>query len=1072
MNFDEAYKNLNAAQKEAVDAIDGPVLVIAGPGTGKTQLLSTRVANILKKTDADASSILCLTFTNKAATNMRERLQLLTDGEAAHVHIKTFHSFASEIMNSYSEYFWNGASLTSAPDAVQYAILESIFDSLPLDNPYASKFYGKYTKLDRAKKGIARAKEAGLTPDKLRVLLQTNLTYIDAIEPQFVQAVSSPVGRKRLQDLQDAINSLPSQPTDMATTPIISLDTKIKESLAFAISLDEPTTKASHTSKWKSSWITTENGTKGMHPERRRNQDWLHLADIYEKYRDQLHQRGFYDYSDMLLEVIVQIEQNEALRAEIQERFNYVLIDEFQDSNSAQLRLAHLIADHPSAEGRPNIMAVGDDDQSIYGFNGAEINNMLHFERTYGKNVVKTIVLQENYRSTNEILKTAASIIECSEDRLVNRIANLTKNLNAKAKDLPNGTITHRRYQTIEHQHYMVAYDVKDYFASHKNESVAILARSHKSLEALAAHLNNLDVPIKYERQQNILDQEIVEQIINVCRAILAINQGDEDSLNVSLSKMLPHPMFQVDEELLWQIAKENRRDPQWLASLQDHQSTQPIAKWLYWLAKEANHQPLPVLLENIMGLRQSSEHQAYIREYFISDHQLTNLYLETLSAIRILRNMASEFSIKQNPSIVDFLEFIATEQANNQVLANYIGLNEGNRVVDLLSVHKAKGLEFDAVFIIDAIEKDWKPSGKRHSAPANLPLQPPLETSDEYARLMYVAATRAKHTLIINSYLKDSSGEEVLASPLIRSVPEEVVPLPDSDQSMAILERALIWPRIEITKEEEILAPVISNFTLNATNLITFLDVTEGGPSNFLEKCLLRLPQSKSDSMSHGTAMHAALEHGQKLMNLDKFDLKEVKTAYKKAIEKEAIPLERLPLLIEQGEKNLERLFTTYHYQLPKGSQPELGLFNLSINNIPIAGKLDRIDYVDKNSIQIVDYKTGSGLSSLFTKDKTKEVKAWKHKLQLTFYAILARAHPELSKYKAVSGQMVYIEVDDIKKLQASYQPSEEEIERLTKVIQAVWQKVQNYDLPDTTHYEPTLAGIKAFEQDLLGSE
>ena len=142
MNFDEAYKNLNAAQKKAVDTIDGPVLVIAGPGTGKTQLLSTRVANILKKTDTDARSILCLTFTNKAATNMRERLQKLTDGEAAHVHVKTFHSFASEIMNNYGQYFWNGANLTSAPDAVQLAILESIFEKLPLDNPYASKFYG------------------------------------------------------------------------------------------------------------------------------------------------------------------------------------------------------------------------------------------------------------------------------------------------------------------------------------------------------------------------------------------------------------------------------------------------------------------------------------------------------------------------------------------------------------------------------------------------------------------------------------------------------------------------------------------------------------------------------------------------------------------------------------------------------------------------------------------------------------------------------------------------------------------------------------------------------------------
>jgi DNA helicase-2/ATP-dependent DNA helicase PcrA len=113
-HFQAAYKNLNAAQKKAVDAIDGPVLVIAGPGTGKTQLLSTRVANILQKTDTDASSILCLTFTNKAATNMRERLNQLIGPSSRYVVVRTFHSFAAELMNNYPDYFWQGARLSVA----------------------------------------------------------------------------------------------------------------------------------------------------------------------------------------------------------------------------------------------------------------------------------------------------------------------------------------------------------------------------------------------------------------------------------------------------------------------------------------------------------------------------------------------------------------------------------------------------------------------------------------------------------------------------------------------------------------------------------------------------------------------------------------------------------------------------------------------------------------------------------------------------------------------------------------------------------------------------------------------
>ena len=106
-SFENAYKGLNDAQRAAVDTLDGPVLVIAGPGTGKTQLLSVRVANILKQTDSDPQNILCLTFTNKAVLAMKQRLQTLIGAQAHSVVVRTFHSFAAEIMNQYPDYFWN-----------------------------------------------------------------------------------------------------------------------------------------------------------------------------------------------------------------------------------------------------------------------------------------------------------------------------------------------------------------------------------------------------------------------------------------------------------------------------------------------------------------------------------------------------------------------------------------------------------------------------------------------------------------------------------------------------------------------------------------------------------------------------------------------------------------------------------------------------------------------------------------------------------------------------------------------------------------------------------------------------
>jgi len=1068
MNFDEAYKNLNAAQKKAVDYIEGPLLVIAGPGTGKTQLLSTRVANILKQTDTDARNILCLTFTNKAATNMRERLQKLTDGEARYVNVKTFHGFASEIMNNYSQHFWNGANLSSAPEAVELSVLESIISKLPLDNPYASRFYGKYTMLSKAQKQIARAKEAGLTPEKLRAMLNSNLAYIDQIEAEFVEALKPNLSFKKLSSLKQTIDALPEQPIEEFTAPLIGLETKIKESLDFAIKQDEQSGKASHTSKWKSSWLTTEDGVKGLHKERRYNTQWLHLADIYEKYRDNLHQKGFYDYSDMLLEVIVQIEKNSDLKAEVQERFNYVLIDEFQDSNAAQLRLAHLVADHPSMNGKPNIMAVGDDDQSIYGFNGAELNNMLHFERTYGKEAVKTIVLTENYRSTKEVLQTAKQIIENNEDRLVNRIPGITKNLEAKATNLLRGEIVHKKYQTQEHQQYEIARDIEKKLKSNTNQTIAVLARSHKSLEPLASQLHALNLPLKYERQQNILCHEAVEQIINIAKAVQAIITGDEETLNEVLCHLLRHPMFVIERRALWEIARENRYDQQWMASILEKPETKEVGDWLNWLAGEATFQPLGTLLEYIMGIHEDSP-QSYLKQYYVEDKQLTYTYLETLSAIRMLRDLVNEFSANSNPTLSDFLKFIETERTNGKIISDTSVFINEDASIELLSIHKAKGLEFDVVYIVDCVEKDWQPAGKREGVPANLPLQPPLETEDEYTRLMYVAATRAKCCIIFSSYMFDENGEEVLSTPLIRSVPIETFAKPEQNQLVSILETTLSWPRMTEQEERTVLANVLENFTINATNLITFLDISECGPEVFLERSLLRLPSMKSDSMKHGTAIHAALELAQKQINLGKFNLGLIKQEYTRTLQKEHLPKDRLPLQIEQGEKNLEKLFKTYNYTLEKGSLPEITLSGITLGDTKIGGKLDRIDFINKNSIRIVDYKTGNELSSFETKDKSKQIKAWKHKLQLTFYALLAKNHPDLSKYINIEGQMVYVEAKSSKNLLLSYAPTDEDINHLEELIKAVWQKIQTYNLPDTSKYEPTLKGIQTFEQDLI---
>ena len=154
MEFKKRYQLLNPAQRLAVDTIDGPLMVVAGPGTGKTELLSVRVANILQKTDALPSNILCLTFTDSGAVAMRQRLASLIGPEAYKVSIQTFHSFGSEVINSNGEYFYHGAHFRPADELSSYEILTGLLDKLPHSSPIVSKMNGSYSHLGDIKRTI------------------------------------------------------------------------------------------------------------------------------------------------------------------------------------------------------------------------------------------------------------------------------------------------------------------------------------------------------------------------------------------------------------------------------------------------------------------------------------------------------------------------------------------------------------------------------------------------------------------------------------------------------------------------------------------------------------------------------------------------------------------------------------------------------------------------------------------------------------------------------------------------------------------------------------------------------
>ena len=1066
--YEDEYKLLNTAQKAAVDTTEGPVLVIAGPGTGKTQLLSMRVANILKSRDVVPGNILCLTYTNKAAVNMKQRIIALAGQEGSKVLVKTFHSFAGEIMNLYPDKFWNAARLAVAPNSVQLEVIENIIGQLPLDNPLALKFAGQYTLINDIRRSIGLTKDAGLTPEKLRAIIEVNGAYIELVEPELIDILEPRLSNKSLPELQTKVQALPAQTIDENVYPLTSLTTVLMDGLDRAIELDAETGKAANTGLWKKRWIQTVAGQKGMFAERQRNKWWLELADVYESYREQMHERGFYDYSDMLVEVVAQLEQHPEILADVQERFNYVLIDEFQDTTPAQLRLAHLVATHYTKDDKPNIMVVGDDDQAIYKFSGAELNNMLGFKRRYPS--VETIILTKNYRSSQEVLDCAERIITQAENRLVGQDSSLNKDLVAENPPAQPSIIKAVSYSSRELQHSEIARAIQKSYTPDK--SMAVLARSHDSLIKMTSILQQLEVPVRYEQQSNVLDHEIVGQVYLIAQLMEAIKAGDSQLSNSIIHRIIRHPMWGIAPDMLWELAVANRRNDDWLQSLasSSDENIQAIGHWFMWLSQQSDSLPLSVTLEYLLGLRKTEEYCSPIHDYFMNgDTERTNQYFHSLSAIQLLRSLVHEFAKNTEPSLQELVRFIDINKTNGLIVADESPFITGEHAVQLLTVHKAKGLEFDEIYIVDAVDDNWKPGKGSRKPPANLPLQPPGDDLDDYVRLMYVALTRAKSSILLSAYYLNHAGKDVAVSPMVLSAFEaEQKDEKTQTKLVQILEENLRWPDLNAGQEKAILKARLETYSLSVTHLLNFLDLERGGPQYFKERNLLYLPEAKSVSMSYGTAMHAAMETAQNLINQDNFTLDAVVKDFSISLKSQQLTTPEYLRFNKKGEQTLKRLFQDYEYTLVKGSTPEQDMTDIHVGEARVRGKLDRIDVTEK-SLAIIDYKTGRPLASFETKDKTKGLKAYKHKLQLIFYAMLASEHPAYSAYTAVEGQMVYVEAESLKELQRSYTPSPEEIERLKLLVQAVYAKIVAFELPDVSEYSPDLEGIIQFEQDLI---
>ena len=300
MDFTTRYKQLNTEQKQAVDAIDGPLLVIAGPGTGKTELLSMRAANILRNTDTLPENILCLTFTDSGANAMRSRLSDIIGPAAYKVAIQTFHGFGTEIINQYREHFYAGAEFQPADDLSSYQLLIDIFDELDYANPLASKNNGEYVYLRDTLTAIGELKQAGLSSDELLAIINANDEVLDTVEPELAGIFAGKISTSMLSLLVPIAEKVAALPTPALPPGLTPLGNELALSMARAFDEAVELNKTTPITAWRNQWLEKDVAGNFVFKDRKRHSKLRALAHVYFAYLSRMEQAGLYDYNDMI----------------------------------------------------------------------------------------------------------------------------------------------------------------------------------------------------------------------------------------------------------------------------------------------------------------------------------------------------------------------------------------------------------------------------------------------------------------------------------------------------------------------------------------------------------------------------------------------------------------------------------------------------------------------------------------------------------------------------------------------------------------------------------------------------
>lgn len=946
--FDEELKSLNPRQREAVEAIDGPVMVIAGPGTGKTQILALRIANILAETDTPPSGILCLTFTNAGVHAMRSRLLRIIGPAAAEVHVSTFHRFALRLVETHYSLldFESAPALLSETEAV--ALADELLQGGEWRHIRPRSDSAKY--FSDLKSLISLGKRENMSPADFGQEIEGEIEAVRA-DPENISS-RGPTKGKLKKEAEKEIEGLE----------------RTREAVAF-----------------------------------------------YDQYEAAKRERGLMDYDDVLAHAVALARGSEDVRAAVRENYLYVLVDEHQDSSGIQN--AFLDAVWGGTE-RPNVFAVGDDRQLIYGFGGASLEHFTGFARRFG--AARQITLTKNYRSAQNILDAADALLQSSiaSDKLESAGGE------GKGDKIAVIECAYPRDEIIAAARRIKAAIVSGF----RPEDCAILVPKNYQVRSAAEVLRDQGLPAAAGSAVSFFAAPETATV----RAILGLLADPYDG--AAAGALLLDPAFGIPPLEAHKFMRETGPRNLSLEALLSRGASQlgvdPVARlgarladWLDSSQTLGIHGLIQKIGE-ILFFAEPGEHEALVRQA-----EVIRTFLHLVTAERERR---------PHETLADFLAYLdRLERYGHEIPLAVFSAERGVRV---LTLHGSKGLEFPFVHVAH-LDDGSLMRGKRlgFTLPERLRALAEAKSELDARRELYVAITRAKKYCSLSYARYSYSGAELEPARILADLPEALIErtsLAESEAAAAadpaaFVSRAAAEPLADPEKLAELVAGEYQNVKVSVTLLNNFFEC----PWKWYFRSLLQLPEAKTDSLLVGAAVHAGIEY--MLKHRKAANEKNLDAALLECLEKEYVSdAAAMRRLMRDAKRTLDIFAREYLPAISPDAESERSLAyrDPALAHLTLYGKIDLTER-DGGRASVTDFKTGSAKTRSAVEKRDEEGRMSALLRQLAMYSYLIRGAERGTEVEAA--RLLFIEARPGDP-NAAYQTriTAEEIELLRKDI------------------------------------